>query len=69
MTTTQKEYMKLSDRLTVCNDNVTKYESGRNFNGIKRADWQDKANEVIRKMNAMNLTEEDFDAINEYYGC
>jgi hypothetical protein len=69
MTTTQKQYMKLSNRLTVCNDNVTKYEIGRNYNGIKKSEWQDKANQVIKKMNNMNLTDSDFDTINEYYGC
>jgi len=61
--------MKLSDRLTVCNNNVAKYESGRNFNGIKRVEWQDKANVIVKQMNAMELTDEDFEAINEYYGC
>ena len=69
MTTLQKQYMKLSNRLTVCNNNITKYESGSNYNGMKKAEWQDKANEVIKKMNNMNLTDDDFEAINEYYGC
>ena len=69
MTTTQKQYMKLSNRLTVCSNNVSKYESGSNFNGIKSVEWQDKANEVIKKMNAMNLSDEDFEAIDAYYGC
>lgn len=61
--------MKLSYRLDVCNNNVTKYESGKNFNMIKRYEWQDKANAIVKQMNALPMKDEDFEAINEFYGC
>lgn len=69
MTNLQKQYMKLSNRLTVCSENVTKYESGVNYNNMKKYEWQEKADKVIKEMNALPMTDEDFDSINEYYGC
>lgn len=69
LTKTQKAYINQSNRVSACSNNVAKYESGANFNGLKLSEWRDKFNQAVKELNAIIMTDEDFEAVEAYYGC
>lgn len=69
LTKTQKNYIKLSNKVTMCSNNVTKYESGSNFNGIKLSEWKTKYRDAVNQLNALEVTDEDMEVVDAFYGC
>jgi len=69
MTPRVKQYLSLSRQYDTADRNASKFESGHNFNLLKAAPYRTKANSLINEMNAMNLTDDENQEIEDYYGC
>jgi len=69
MTAKVKRYLALGKQIDSNYEKELKFESGANYDPIRRDLWSKKKDEAIKKQNALNMSEEDMEYVNDYYGC
>lgn len=69
MTARIKRYLTLAKQIDSNYEKEVKFESGHFYDPNKRDIWSKKKDEAIKKQNALNLTDEEMELINDYYGC
>lgn len=69
MTPKVKRFLALGKQIDSNYEKELKFESGYNYCPIKRDIWSKKKDEAIKKQNALNMSDEDMEIINDYYGC
>lgn len=64
-----KRYIQLGEQYSSNDKKATKFESGPNYDLIKRDIWRNKANEAMTKQSELVLDDADMDEIEDFYGC
>lgn len=69
MTPNVKRYLALDKQISANEKKAKKFESGFHYDSTRRDIWQAKANLALKKQMELNLTDEENEQINAYYGC
>jgi hypothetical protein len=69
MTPNAKRYLQLDDQYFKNDEKATKFESGYYYDPMKGYAWREKAEASYKKQQALILSEQDMQDIEDEYGC